>query len=46
MLITLTARIVRPFICTLDFLTPLSDLLVRCWIAYIFFSAGLLKVES
>lgn len=41
-----TAKIIRPFVVTLNFLTPFGDLLVRCWIAYIFFSAGLLKLQG
>ena len=46
MLIPITAKIIRPFIATLNFLTPLGDMLVRCWIAYIFFTSGLTKVQS
>jgi len=46
MLVPFAAKIVRPFIITLNFLTPFGDLLVRCWIAYIFFTAGLLKLQS
>ncbi len=46
MIIPFAAKIVRPFIATLNFLTPLGDLLVRLWIAYIFFHAGMLKLQS
>lgn len=46
MLIPFAAKIVRPFIATMNFLTPLGDLVVRFWIAYIFFNSGLLKLQS
>jgi putative oxidoreductase len=40
------AKLVKPFIDSLEFLTPLGDLIVRIWIAWIFFQAGLLKIQS
>ncbi len=46
MLIPTVAKYLRPFILTLNFLTPIGDLIVRVFIAYIFFSAGLLKIQS
>lgn len=46
MLIPFAAKIVRPFVATLNFLTPLGDLLARLWVASIFFKAGLLKLQS
>jgi putative oxidoreductase len=46
MLVSFITKTIRPFIATLNFLTPLGDLIVRCWIAYIFFTAGLLKLQS
>lgn len=44
--IRIIAKIIRPFIRSLEFLTPLGDLIVRIWIASIFFKSGLLKLES
>jgi len=46
MFIKTTAKIIRPFLWLMDFLTPVGDLLARCWVAYIFFKAGLLKLHS
>jgi putative oxidoreductase len=46
MVIKLIARIIRPFLLALDALTPLGDLLARCWVAYIFFNAGLIKIQN
>ncbi|MGB6976282.1 MAG: DoxX family protein [Gammaproteobacteria bacterium] len=40
------AIIIRPFLAALDALTPVGDLLARCWVAYIFFNAGLVKIQS
>src|SRR5437879_1082739 len=40
------ARLLRPFILTLDFLTPLGDFLARFWVAYIFFMSGLSKIGN
>jgi putative oxidoreductase len=31
---------------SLDFLTPLGHVLIRIWLAYIFFGAGLVKIQS
>ena len=42
----LLKRAVHPLFHTLDFLAPYCDLLIRCWIAYIFLRAGLSKVHS
>lgn len=46
MSVRIVARFLRPIFATLDFLKPLVDLLARCWIAYIFFKAGLVKLHS
>ena len=43
---SLITKMVRFFITTFNFLTPFGDLIVRCWIAYIFFAAGLLKLQD
>lgn len=40
------AKIIRPFIALLQFLTPLGDFIARIWVAQIFFTAGLVKVQS
>lgn len=40
------ARLLRPVINTLVFLTPIADLAARLWVAQIFFRAGLLKINS
>lgn len=40
------ATILGPFLRTLDFLTPVGDLLARLWVGYIFFMAGLNKIET
>lgn len=34
------------FTAVFDFLTPMGPLLVRWWLAYIFFAAGIVKLES
>ena len=39
------AAILRPFLLLLDLLTPLADLAARCWVAWMFFKSGLVKVE-
>ena len=44
--ISFGAKVVRPFIKSMEFLTPFGDLLVRLWIADIFFKAGLTKIQS
>ncbi|MBI5448415.1 MAG: DoxX family protein [Gammaproteobacteria bacterium] len=44
--ITLTKHIFRPIFRTLDYLTPVGDLLARLWIAKIFFMSGLTKIEN
>ena len=46
MTVRVIARIIGPFLKALEFLTPLGDLIVRIWIAGIFFKAGLLKLQS
>lgn len=40
------AKIIRPFIRLFEFLTPVGDLLARVWVAQIFFSAGLVKIQA
>lgn len=40
------AKIIHPFVVTMNFITPFGDLLVRIWVANIFFQAGLLKIQS
>lgn len=40
------AKLYALFVKVLTFFSPLGDLLARCWVAYIFFKAGLLKVQS
>ena len=40
------AKIVRPFIRAFEFLTPIGDLLARIWVAQIFFSSGLVKIQA
>lgn len=44
--VRIVATIISPILKVLDFLTPVGDLLARAWIAYIFFTAGLVKLES
>lgn len=46
MSIRIIAKIIAPILRLLDFLTPVGDLAARLWIAYIFFSAGLVKIEQ
>lgn len=46
MSIKIAAKIVHPFVVTMNFLTPIGDLIVRLWIANIFFKSGLLKIQS
>ena len=45
-LVTRTTRIIKPVYETLAFLTPVSDLLVRLWVANVFFKSGLTKFQS
>lgn len=40
------SKVLKPFFRGLDFLTPLGDLAARWWVAYIFFAAGLTKIQS
>ncbi len=40
------AQLIRPIYGFLDFLAPISDLLVRLWVANVFFKSGLTKIES
>lgn len=35
-----------PFLKLLDWLTPLADLIARCWVGYVFLKSGLLKLDS
>lgn len=46
MAIRIIARIIRPFLKALDYITPLADLLARVWVAKVFFQAGLLKIQA
>ncbi len=46
MSIRIVAKIVHPFVATMNFLTPFGDLIVRLWVASIFFKSGLLKIQS
>ncbi len=40
------AKILKPVLNVFDFLTPLGDLVVRIYIALIFFRAGLVKIQA
>jgi putative oxidoreductase len=41
-----TNRIATPIYKILDFLSPLSDLLIRLWVANVFFKSGLTKIQT
>jgi len=43
---TRVAGIARPAIDTLELAAPVSDLLLRLWVAKIFFQSGLTKIQS
>lgn len=45
-LVERTTRIIKPVYQTLAFLAPVSDLLVRLWVANVFFKSGLTKFQS
>lgn len=45
-MIRLMSLLLRTLYAVLDFLTPFVDFTVRCWIAKIFFMAGLTKIQS
>jgi len=45
-MINLIGKCMRPLFRVLDFLVPFVDVLVRLWVAKIFFVAGLTKIES
>ncbi|WP_423063917.1 DoxX family protein [Candidiatus Paracoxiella cheracis] len=45
-MIRILAIILKPFLKLLDFLTPLADLLARLWISWMFFQAGLVKIQA
>lgn len=45
-MVKVIAKIIRPFISAFDYLSPVGDLLARLWVAQIFFSAGLVKVQT
>ncbi len=45
-MIRITALVIRPFLKMLDFLTPAADLLARLWVSWIFFQAGLVKIQA
>lgn len=40
------AVLIRPFIRLFNWLSPVSDLLARIWVAQLFFFAGIVKVQS
>lgn len=46
MAIQIVARCLRPILKVLDHLVPFVDLVVRCWVAWIFFKAGLVKIDN
>ena len=46
MSVKIIAKIMRPFLKMLDWLTPVADLLARIWVAQIFFRAGLVKLQA
>jgi putative oxidoreductase len=39
-------RINQHFSSLLEFLAPLVDLAARCWVAWVFFKSGLVKIQS
>lgn len=41
-----TVRMTSSVYKTLDFLAPVSDLLIRLWVANVFFKSGLTKIQS
>jgi putative oxidoreductase len=41
-----SAALVRPVILGLEFLTPVADLLLRLWVANVFWKSGLTKIQS
>ncbi len=45
-MIDFIGKCLRPLFRVLDYLVPFVDLLVRLWVAKIFFVAGLTKIES
>lgn len=45
-MIVFVAKCLRPLFKVLNFLVPIVDLMVRFWVAKIFFVAGLSKIES
>lgn len=45
-MINFIAKCLRPLFNVLSFLVPVVDLMVRFWVAKIFFVAGLTKIES
>ena len=40
------ATVLSPFIRSLNWLTPIGDLIVRLWVAQIFFASGLVKIQA
>lgn len=46
MFVRFSAKLIRPFFCLLDFLAPVGDLLARAWVAYVFFTSGLVKIQA
>ena len=41
-----TAAVARPVIMGFEFLTPVADLLLRLWVANVFWKSGLTKIQS
>jgi len=46
MFIKIIAKCIRPFLHVLDILSPVGDLIVRLYVANIFFMSGLTKIQS
>lgn len=44
--IVISGKIIRPILVLLDNFKALGDLIVRCWVANIFFQSGLSKITS
>ena len=41
-----TLNLLKPFIKGLDFLAPVGDLVIRLWVANVFWKSGLTKIQS
>lgn len=46
MFTTIVNKVTKLFSATLDFFIPFGHLTIRFWLAYVFFAAGILKLES